>query len=159
MTLVCLAPGAGLQAATADPRIAQTGGMRHHTFSEPLFWNPETDAADWKAKYRAQFDCATGDAIAQVAVQSHRARHHLLHVKADFVHGHESQGLSQVAYEKYIRAAYIEFARKNPWFIVRLMYDNALNIVDWVRALVASEWWALFGDLSRLPLWWHLRLL
>ena len=140
---VCLAVGAGLQAATADPRIAQMGGMRYHTFWEPLFWDLETDQADWQAKYRGQFDGATGDDIARVAVQSYRARHGLLNVKNDFVGGNESLGMTRVAYEKYTRDAYIEFARANPWFIVRLKYFNALNIMAWVKPLLLNEWRAL----------------
>jgi len=141
--LICLMAGAGMQAATADPRIAEVGGMRYHTLWEPLFWDFSSDPVDWRGKYRAEFKGATGDAIAQVAVQSYRERHNLLHVKSDFVHGDESQGITQVAYEKYIRAAYIEFARNNPEFIARLKYYNALTVITWSKPKFAREWSAL----------------
>lgn len=149
LILLCVAAGAGLQARAADTRIALLGGMRYHTFWEPLFWNLET-SPDWKSKYRAQFQGATGDAIAQIAVQQYRTRHNLLHLKTDFVLGDESLGLTQVAYEKYTRAAYIEFARKNPWFIAQLKYYNALNVINWVKSVIQSEWRAVGWSLLAL---------
>lgn len=138
LLLICLGAGAGLQAATADPHIEQVGGMRYHTFWEPFFWDLHT-SPDWN-EYRARFNGASGDDIAKEAVQSYRERHNLLHVKSDFPGGNEASGIPSLVYEKYTRAAYIEFVRENPWFMVKLKYHNALTVIRFVMGAIKHEW-------------------
>lgn len=138
LLLICLGAGAGLQAAAADPHIKQIGGMRYHTFWEPFFWDLQT-SPDWN-KYRARFHGASGDDIAKEAVQSYRERHNLLHVKSDFPGGNEASGIPALVYEKYTRAAYIEFVRENPWFIVKLKYHNALTVIRFVISAIKHVW-------------------
>ncbi len=139
---VCVALGVLLPARLADHRIAAIGGMRYHTFWEPLVYDLQLHP-EWKEKYAAQFHNATGDAIAEVAAQSYRERHHLLHNKPDFIYGEESRGLTDLAYEKYVRDAYIEFVRNDPWFVVQLKYYNAIQVIDFVGHVMVSQWAAL----------------
>ena len=82
----------------------------------------------WKEKYSEQHHGATGDATTAVAVTSYRERHHLL------------DNLTQVAYEKYTRAAYTEFVLNDPWYIVQLKYYNLMTVTDVSKTVITQAW-------------------
>jgi hypothetical protein len=149
IVLLCIGASVSLQAQTADRHLAEIGGMRAHTFWEPLYYDLQLHP-DWTEKYGAQHKGATGDDTTTVAVESYRERHDLMHNKADYVHGDEAQGLTQVAYEKYTRDAYIEFVLHDPWYVAQLKYYNALTIINFVEATIVKAWGALN--------WWLLML-
>jgi hypothetical protein len=123
----CIGLGALLQAETADPRIAASGGMRFHTFWEPVYYDLQLHP-QWQAKYAAQHQGATGDAVAAVAARLYEQRHHLPHWTTD------------LGYERAMRGAYIDFILNDPWYVVQLKYYNALTIIHFVATIVATEW-------------------
>ena len=82
----------------------------------------------WKEKYSEQHHGATGDATTAVAVTSYREHHHLL------------DNLTQVAYEKYTRAAYTEFVLNDPWYIVQLKYYNLMTVTDVSKTVITQAW-------------------
>ena len=113
--------------------------MRTHTFWEPLYYDLQLHP-DWQRKYGAQHNGQTGDEAAIVAVQSYRERHGLLHNKDDFFWGDEKDLLTAQAFEKYIRAAYLEFVRNDPWFVVQNKYFEIFTIAGLVIAVAKRVW-------------------
>jgi hypothetical protein len=147
---VCLAIAIVIAMSSADPGIADTGGMRLHTFWEPLYADLQYHP-DWKRKYAAEHQNQTGDATASVAVQQYRERHHLLDRPEDYLHGRRELGLTQQGYEKYIRLAYLEFVANDPWFVITLKYHDLWNLKEVLYIPFRNSWrdmsW-LFGTLA-----------
>jgi hypothetical protein len=126
----CIGVSAVLQAATVDWHIAASGGMRFHTFWEPMYYDLQLHP-QWKEKYAAQHHGATGDEVAMVGAELYEQRHHLPHWTSD------------LGYERAVRGAYIDFVRNDPWYVVQLKYYNALTIIDFVASVIAIEWTSL----------------
>ena len=139
LVFICLAFGIILQVATTDRRLAAMGGMRLHTFWEPLYYNLQLHP-DWNRKYSMQHHGAAGDHQAFAAVESYRARHHVLDNKEDYVDGNKELGITQVALEKYMRAAFIEFFLNDPWFVIKLKYYNLISILSVIEQVSWSAW-------------------
>jgi hypothetical protein len=140
-----------------DERLAATGGMRLHTFWEPLYYNLQYHPR-WHEKYSAQHGGATGDAVAERAVASYRERHQLLANPEDYFMGDRSLGLTLSAYEKYTRAAFLEFVARDPWYFVELKYYNAMTVLHYVGTSLRNAWasiklgFLLFAACSALAL-------
>ena len=63
-----------------------------------------------------------------------------MHNKDDFFWGDEKDSLTEQAFEKYIRAAYLEFVRNDPWFVVQNKYFEIFTIVGLVIAVAKHVW-------------------
>ncbi len=130
VVFACVGLSAVLQVEAADPRIAASGGMRFHTFWEPMYYDLQLDPR-WKQEYAAEHHWATGDAVPQVAAELYEERHHLPH------------WTSQRGYETALRGAYIDFIRNDPWYVVGLKYYDAQMIINYVARVTATEWTSL----------------
>jgi hypothetical protein len=126
----CIGIGAVSQAEAADSRLATMGGMRFHTFWEPVYYDLQLHP-QWKEKYGAAHQGATGDEVATVAATLYEQRHHLPH------------WTSELDYERDVRGAYKDFVLNDPWFVVQLKYYNALAIIHYVATVVAIAWTSL----------------
>ncbi len=142
VVFACLAGGMLLAVATTDGRLASIGGMRRHAFWQPLYYNLQLHP-DWKKKYSEQHKGATGDATALVAVASYQQRHPDRIRGRDFVMRDKTLGLTQVGYEKYVRAAYIEFLLNDPRYVMELKYYNAMTIASTVAHSMSRAWASL----------------
>jgi hypothetical protein len=127
---VCLGLAAALQTKAADSRLAAIGGMRFHTFWEPVYYDLQLHP-QWKEKYAAEHDGATGDEVATVAAKQYAQRHHL------------PSWASELEYERDVRGAYKDFVLKDPWYVVQLKYYNALAVIHYVATVVAIAWTSL----------------
>jgi hypothetical protein len=116
--------------------------MRAHSFWEPLFYDLQLHP-DWNKKYAAQYEGASGDAIAPEAVKLYRQRHNLVHNKDDYMKGDERGILKMSTYERYVRDAYIEFVLNDPWYVVQLKYYNALTVIDSVGEIILRNFEAI----------------
>jgi hypothetical protein len=139
VVLAALAGGVLLTTMTTDGRLASMGGMRGHALWQPLYYNLQTHP-DWQAKYGEEHQGATGDATAAAAVASYMKRHPQAARKRDYVMRDRAQGLSQVGYERLVRAAYVEFVLGDPWYVATLKYRNAKTIVMVTAHYVATTW-------------------
>ncbi len=126
----CVGISAVLQAKTTDPNIAASGGMRFHTFWEPMYVDLVTHP-QWKEKYAAEHLWAHGDDVARVGVKLYEQRHHL------------PPSMSDLSFERDVRGAYIDFVHNDPWYVVQLKYYNALTIIHYVATVIATEWTSL----------------
>jgi hypothetical protein len=137
---LCVVTSFMLQAAAADPRIAVTHSMRYHTFWEPLYFDLQHHP-QWVAKYAAEHHWATGDDTAYVAATTYRQRHGLMDNKEDFVNPNNGDdGINELAYEKYVRKAYIEFVQNDPWYVLQLKSYDALTAAIFVGQAVRRTW-------------------
>jgi hypothetical protein len=125
--LACLAVTVTLAATAADTRIPETGGMRLHTFWEPLYYELQTHP-DWDRKYGAYHNHQTGDAVPQAAVDAYRAEHHLTEV------------MTLQGYENYLRIVYLNFLWNDPRFVVRLKYLDLIRVVAIDTAILKRFW-------------------
>ena len=67
-----------------------------------------------------------------VALKAYRKRNQL-----------ESEPLTQVSYEKQIRAVFFEFIRNDPWYFIELKYFGAVWIVQAISAFLSRVWASL----------------
>jgi putative flippase GtrA len=129
---VCLVAATVFGTVTADPRLAGIGGMKGHSFWQPLYYNLQVHP-DWKRKYSEQHEGVSGDETTRVAVKAYRKRHPLL----------ESEPLTQLSYENQTRSVLFEFIRNDPWYFIQLKYYNAATIVKAVKAFLSPAWTSL----------------
>jgi hypothetical protein len=115
-------------AGAADHRLAKIGGMRMHSFWEPVFYDLQSNP-EWQTKYARQFHNATGDATATAAVELYLWRHPIPANSPDYLAHNKALGLTQIAYEKYTRLSYIEFALNDPAYILRLKYLDLKTVI------------------------------
>jgi hypothetical protein len=114
----CLAITVTFTMRQADPNIEKIGGMRSHTFWEPLYYDLQKHP-DWNVKYGFIHQYKTADEVPWQAVQNYRDRHHLA---GPMIIGQD--------YENYLRIVYLNFIRKHTWFLIQLKYYDFLL---WVR--------------------------
>ncbi len=127
LIFACIGMSAAIQAEAADGRLAAIGGMRIHSFWEPVYYDLQYHP-QWKEKYAAEHHWKTGDDVAVVAAELYEQRHHLPHWTSD------------LGYERAVRGAYIDFVRNDPWYVVQLKYYDALTVIDFVASVIAIEW-------------------
>ena len=142
----CLAIALVVTTAETDKRLHQTGGMRGHAFWQPMYYNLQFHP-DWGKKYSAKHGGTTGDETTTVAVKSYLERHPEAVTSQDYRRGSKEAGLTQVAYEKFTRAAFLEFARNDLRYMAELKYYNAVTLLhivtDFLRRIVMAIHWQL----------------
>jgi hypothetical protein len=102
--------------------------MRSHAFWQPVYYNLQSHP-DWGKKYLDRHQGATGDEVPLVAVASYRKRH-----------GLGDMPLTQVGYEKYTRAAFMEFFLNDPLYVIETKYYNVVNIISMIKVGVLHAW-------------------
>jgi hypothetical protein len=148
VTMGCLTVTVTLAGASADPRIAEIGGMRLHTIWEPLYYDLQKHP-DWEEKYAAAHHYQHADAVPKAAVDAYRAQRNLTGPMPD------------KAYEDYLRIVYLDFVRNDPWYVVQLKYYDFIYLAKIDISVVKLLWgktklWYIlcgFGGIILLLFW------
>lgn len=135
IVLACVGTQMIMAAVVADWRIGPTGGMRFHTFWEPLYYNLQYHP-QWKEKYGAAHNHTTGDETTLVAAKAYIERHPDLDLRVD----------THVGYEYVTKLVYLEFVANDPWFVVELKGYNLVTAGIVLRDGTRGAW-------GRVP-WW-----
>lgn len=128
VVFVCLMAGLITSSMLTDPRLAAGGYTMRHTLSLTTYRSLEMHP-DWKEKYQAQHGMNTGsDAIPMVAARNYAKRHGL----------EGSINWNQKTREKYIGAAFVEFFKNDPVYVLEtFFYYNPTRILSIVSDFIS----------------------
>jgi hypothetical protein len=98
-----------------NPIYARTGGTGSHTIWHSIYYSLQVHP-NWKTKYGESHRNATGDNQPWAAAENYLARHPIQ--KGDVPLYFDDGYPSYVGMEKYVRAAFFEFARSDPKFVI-----------------------------------------